>query len=171
MVIIFCYGIFHYGCVLQWYSFQLVKLSTVKHFLVWLGMNWKECGKKQVWPNSRYNFTGGTVIVYYICPSSWELNGNYSYLIDITNRALGDNYNCYQLLQLLCHAFGINRTETSASGHLGLSQTKLNITPQWFINKFTTSQSQFTLWPTISLGVRRPSGTRNQFFFLLEILF
>jgi hypothetical protein len=28
-----------------------------------------------------------------------------------------------------------------------------------------------TLWPTVSLGVRRPSGTRDQFFFLLEIFF
>jgi hypothetical protein len=32
-------------------------------------------------------------------------------------------------------------------------------------------QAQVNLWPTVCLGVRRPSGTSDQFFFLLEISF
>jgi hypothetical protein len=29
----------------------------------------------------------------YLCSTSWELNGNYSYLVDFTRRAFGDIYN------------------------------------------------------------------------------
>jgi hypothetical protein len=33
------------------------------------------------------------------------------------------------------------------------------------------TQVKVTLWPTVSLGVSTPSGTRDQFFFLLAIFF
>jgi hypothetical protein len=59
-------------------------------------------------------------------------------LSDVICLTLDGNYNWYLLLRVLCRALGINSVEISFSGCLGLSQTRLRITSQLFINNFTT---------------------------------
>jgi hypothetical protein len=52
-------------------------------------------------------------------------------------------------------------------------QSSLVIPPStgFLLRRLTRPKVKVTLRPTISLGVRRPSGTRDQFYFLLEIFF